>query len=242
MENENAKVNQGEIVSPQKIENMDEDTFLEYIESAKNSDVEVQDDEVSDQAESAEETKPYMSFKTKEDLQEYQNQTIGKRLKEIREAGEREKEQLSAVFDLAKARYNTNNDFEAVSRLLEELGTQNHQTSVQRQIDRVNDEINYQRRVDDIKNDWIRQGEALEKIVPDFDLEEAFQNPDFYNCVVNRNMTIAEAYPVLKKKVSRKNISEIGNLSGGIAGHISHDVKSMSEKEFDDYIKKIKNS
>ena len=101
-------------------------------------------------------------------------------------------------------------------------------------------ETDYQRRVDEIQNEWKKEEAALKNIVPNFSLEQAFENPDFYNAVVENHMSVTEAYPLLKS--NRYNISEIGNLTSGVGGYIKRDVLSMSDSEFDDYIKKIKNS
>ena len=107
----------------------------------------------------------------------------------------------------------------------------------------MQDGASYSQRIGDIQNDWVRQSNALKQIIPDFDLEEAFANPDFYRAVVEEHKTLAEAYPLLKKKQKpRRAISEVGNLSNGVAGNIKHDVKTMSDKEFEEYIRKIKNS
>lgn len=107
----------------------------------------------------------------------------------------------------------------------------------------MQDGASYSQRIGDIQNDWVRQSNALKQIIPDFDLEEAFANPDFYRAVVEEHKTLAEAYPLLKKKQQpRRAISEVGNLSNGVAGNIKHDVKTMSDKEFEEYIRKIKNS
>ena len=253
MENENAELNYEEVVSPQSIEEMNDEAFEAYIESAKNSDGEVQavhDSGTAEPADNCAENGPYMSFETKEDLQEYQNQTIGRRLREIREAGEREMQNIKGVLELAKAKYKTSDNTHALSRLFEDLEEQNarreglsrreYQTA--RELRSLKDEVNYQRRVDAIQDEWTRQGEALKKIVPGFNLEKAFENPEFYTRVVDRRQSLAEAYSAIVKNPPRRSISEIGNLKNGVAGHINHDVRSMSDREFEDYIKKIKNS
>lgn len=250
MENENANLEYEEVVSPQTIEEMDEEAFDAYIKSAKESDGEVQADHPgeAEPAKDNAENEPYMSFATKEELQEYQDRTIGSRLKEIRETGARERESLAQISQLAKARYETNDDFDAMARLMNELEVQQERgegspdkLNVSHEMQKIRGELDYQRHVEDIQNDWIRQGEALKKIVPDFDLEAAFENSEFYRRVVEGQETIAEAYPILQKKPPRRAIPEIGNSTNGVAGHISHDVKSMSDHEFDDYIKRLKN-
>lgn len=251
MEKENA--NYEEVVSPQNIEEMNDEEFDAYIESAKDRDGEVQASPGSGAAEPAEksaEDGPYMSFETKEELQEYQDRTIGRRLKEIREAGEREMRNIKGVLELAKQKYKTSDDTRAITRLFEELEEQNARREglsksgyrAARELRSLKDKVNYQRRVDAIRDEWTRQGEALRKIAPDFDLEKAFENPEFYTRVVDKRQTLAEAYSAIVKKPPRRSISEIGNLKNGVAGHISHDVRSMSDAEFENYIRKIKNS
>lgn len=246
---ENAKINEGEVVSPQKIEEMDDEAFDSYIESAKKEGEEVDDAQPSGEAEPAEnvEGKPYISFKTKEELQEYQDMTIGKRLKEIRESKNRATENLAEISELAKKKFNITNDRDALSMLIEELERQNagetkEEYNFKKQLEYLKNEASYQQRVENIQNDWLSQSEVLKKIVPDFDLDEAFKNSNFYKKVVIEHQSILEAYPVLKKKPVRRAISEIGNLTNGVSGSIRHDVASMSDREFDDYIKKIKNS
>lgn len=104
----------------------------------------------------------------------------------------------------------------------------------------LQNELNYQQRVADIQNEWKKQAAVIKNIVPDFDLETAFENSDFYDAVTEQRLSIAEAYPLLERQ--RRNIAEIGSLSGGVGGYVRRDVASMSDEEFDDYIKKIKNS
>lgn len=103
-------------------------------------------------------------------------------------------------------------------------------------------EMEFNRRVEEIQDDWRRQGDLIKGLDPSFDLEKAFQNPDFYDAVVNGGKTVVSAYTALNVKVPRRNISEIGNLTSGVCPSVSHDINSMSDREFDDYIRKIKNS
>ena len=236
---ENAKIN-GEIVSPQNVDEMNDEQFDAYIKSAKDGEVQA----ASGTAEPAENAGPYMSFDTKEALQEYQDKTIGNRLREIRESGER----ISGVCELAKQRYNTDSGEVALNLLKKELAEKNAgeaglslgQYELMNELRALKSETDYQRRVDEIQNEWKKEEAALKNIVPNFSLEQAFENPDFYNAVVENHMSVTEAYPLLKS--NRYDISEIGNLTSGVGGYIKRDVLSMSDSEFDDYIKKIKNS
>ena len=121
-----------------------------------------------------------------------------------------------------------------------EAGLSLGQYELMNELRALKSETDYQRRVDGIQNEWKKEEAALKNIVPNFSLEQAFENPDFYNAVVENHMSVTEAYPLLKS--NRYNISEIGNLTSGVGGYIRRDVLSMSDSEFDDYIKKIKNS
>lgn len=244
--------NNGEFVSPQSIDEMNDEEFEAYIKSAEDGSLpngnipngNLQSDKLSDGkstdvAESADDAEPYMSFATKEALQEYQDKTIGSRLREIRQS----KEEIDGIYELAMQRYDTADKKEAMHMLQSELSAEcdmAEEYSASDKLRALQNEIGYQRRVNDIQNEWKRQASALKNIVPDFDLEQAFENRDFYNAVVENHMSITEAYPVLKKR--SYNISEIGNITSGVNGYIKRDIASMSDKEFDDYIKKIKNS
>lgn len=239
MENAN---HTGENVSPQNIDEMNDEEFEAYIKSAEDDNVtSVGNTGNADPAENAE---PYISFGTKEELQEYQDKTIGSRLREIRE----EKEKFGGLCELAKERYNTADEAEAMQKLKDELtgknadnaGMSRGEYALMNELRLLKSETEYNKRVDAIRNEWKKQEAALKNIVPDFDLERAFENTDFYDAVVGRHMSITEAYPLLQKQ--SYSISEIGNLSGGVGGYIKQDVASMSDKEFDEYIKKIKNS
>jgi len=219
-------------ISQKKIGEMDDVAFEEYIESAKKGENEPKTN--SGKAEPADDAeKVYMSFKTKEDLQEFQDKTIGKRLREIREAGERDSEQREKLSQLLKMRYGIDDKDKAMNMLLSELGEGNNKLETQ---------PDYSKKVEEIQNEWLRQAEALKNIVPDFDLEKAFENPEFYKSVVEEQKSLAEAYPYIKKTAERQPIAEVGNLTNGVSGYITQDVKTMSDKEFEDYIKKIKNS
>ena len=251
MENENAILNEGEVVSPQSVAQMDDDTFEAYIKSAKEADGEVQAESISGAAEPAEnDEEVYISFKTKEELQEYQNRTIGDRLREIREASEKKDERLSEVFSLAKSLYDTDSQEDAIYLLERELKEKNAQKAgmtegeyaLLDELKGIRSEVNYQRQVEEIKRDWERQSEAIKHIDPDFDLQAAFENPRFYQSVVGEHKSLAEAYPLLRKRTQRQAINEVGNLTNGVSGSVRHDVKSMSDKEFDEYISRIKNS
>lgn len=241
---ENAKI-QGEVVSPRQIDEMNDEQFEAYINSAKDGEVQADFSGTTEPAANAENA-PYMTFDTKEALQEYQNKTIGGRLREIREAAEKDRENISKLYSLAKQKYGVESDADAARMLMGELAEENAenaglsmaQYSLMNELAAVRSEANYQKQVAQIQEDWKRQESALKNIIPTFSLEEAFENPDFYTAVVERHMSIAEAYPALKQH----NISEIGNLTNGVSGYVRRDVSSMSDSEFDEYIKKIKNS
>lgn len=249
MENENAILT-GEVVSPQSVTEMSDEEFDAYIETAKEGGEVQATDENTGEAVPAEagEDEAYISFRTKEELQEYQDKTIGNRLREIRESAERDRQGMRRLEELAGVRFGTDNAAEAIEKLSRELELQNSRDfgltpqdyADMRNIKAIRDGISYNRRVEEISNEWRRQGDALKNIVPDFDLEKAFENAEFYNLVVNGRKTLAEAYPVLNKKPQRKAITEVGNLTNGVWGHINRDVNSMSDSEFADYIKRCK--
>jgi len=221
-----------EVVQPQDVEQMDQESFEAYIESVKNADGEVQTVQ-SGTTEPAED-KPYMSFATREELQAFQNQTIGNRLREIREAEEERKREFDSLLQFAKNRYQTTEDGDAIARMMQEL-TQNEQ-EVKMQQQQIS------QKAEAIQADWLRQAEAIRERIPEFDLERAFLNPAFYKKVVEERASIAEAYLFTKEKTPpERSIREVGNSPGGIGGRVNTDVGTMSDDEFDAYIRKIKN-
>lgn len=221
---------EGEIVQPQRIEEMDADAFEAYIESVKHQEGEVQASQ-SGTAEPAN-NEPYMTFQTKEALQDYQNKTIGKRLQEIREHAEREQKKYEELLHLAQNRYQTSEPQEALDRLSDELQNQNEGHKNTAELEQM---------AQNIQEDWERQASALHKLVPDFSLVDAFFDPEFYRRVVEEHATIAEAYlSIQKKEAPQRTIREVGNATNGISGKVNTDVNSMSDREFEDYIKKIR--
>lgn len=223
---------EGEAVQPQGIESMDAEAFEAYIESVKNQDGEVQASQ-SGSAEPADNA-PYMTFATKEDLQDYQNKTIGKRLQEIREHAEEEQKKYGDLLQLAQSRYQTSDEETALERLSAELKNNYEGHKMQ-------DSHALEQMAEDIQEDWERQASALHKLVPDFNLVDAFFNPEFYRKVVDEHASIAEAYlSIQKKEMPQRTIREVGNVTNGISGKVNTDVNSMSDREFEEYIQKIR--
>ena len=106
----------------------------------------------------------------------------------------------------------------------------------------LSQQAEYERRIEAIQSEWKRQGDMIKQLDSTFDIEEAFENPEFYDLVVNKGNSVTEAYSEVYAKRPRRSISEIGNLTNGVCPSANHDIKSMSDREFEEYIRKIKNS
>ena len=103
-------------------------------------------------------------------------------------------------------------------------------------------QADFDRRVEEIQRRWELEGDMIKGVDPDFDLARAFENPEFYDRIVNQHETVMGAYTATYAKMPRRNISEVGNFTNGVCPSANHDIETMSDREFDDYIRKIKNS
>lgn len=256
---------------------MTDEEFSEYIESAKNGEVQAAngvaaDDQEENRAENPaenlqneEKPEPYMQFATEEELQAYQDKTIGNRLRELREQYAPAKEKLEQVFSVVKDFYAIEDQEEALKTLLADLQAQSAEKKgmpveeMIRQQEMERDALAYrnqqkaereqQKAVSKIYTDWERQAEHLRGILPDFDLNNAFQNPEFYQKVVEGGYSLSEAYMAVErskpspqqKTAARRPIQEAGAQNTAVAGKIRQDVGTMTDGEFLSYIRRIQN-
>lgn len=95
---------------------------------------------------------------------------------------------------------------------------------------------------DRIMSEWRAQEKALKGIVPNFNLQQAFANPQFKKLVVEQGMDVIDAYRAMnpQKEAEGPALDEIGrSASGAAAGTASQDISKVSDEEFDKYIKRI---
>lgn len=299
---------QAEVVQPQdRAWEMSEEAFRDYIESAKNGEVQAAGSTDSLQRErqdaqaaadgqeegngeaprkslqNEEKPEPFMQFATEAELQAYQNKTIGRRIREIRDQYAPAKEQLDRVYEIAREFYAVENGQDAVENLLQDLQRQAAQRqgvaveefAQRKALERDaaawrkqrNAQMEQEQAVGRIYSDWERQAENLRQIVPEFDLQAAFQNQDFYQRVVDGGYSLSEAYMAVQwspkdgtrtgrrfsaqgapqpeggttRTAQRRPILEAGAQNMGVSGKIRQDVGAMSDQDFAAYIRRIQN-
>lgn len=266
---------------------MSDEAFQQYIESAKNGEVQAANRTADGKAAGAaadgqgsesdtgktesgptqteEKPEPFMQFATAADLQAYQDKTIGNRLRQLREQYAPAKEKLEQVFSVVKEFYAMEDQEEALKTLLADLQAQSAEKKgvpveeMIRQQALERDAMAYRKQqraeqeqkqaVTQIYTDWERQAEHLRQIVPDFDLKTAFQNPEFYQKVVEGGYSLSEAYMAVEKSrpkpkpqaAARRPIQEAGAQNTAVAGKIRQDVGAMTDSEFLSYIRRIQN-
>lgn len=92
-----------------------------------------------------------------------------------------------------------------------------------------------------IISEWQAQEKILKKSVPNFDLRKALENPQFKKMLIEDGMDVIDAYEAINPKASKELpvLDEVGRSVSGSSGVTSHDVSSMSDDEFDRYIKRL---
>lgn len=216
-------VTQEEVTEPQRnnIDEMSDEEFLSYINSAQNgtvpenqSEVQANDEqgkqETSDDTGDAEpadaaQAEPFKVFNTQEEYQGEFDRIIGERLKKSREG----METLEELKQHALNFYGTDNGDTALAQLIDDLQQQNAEKkgiSVEDYKQQSQDSIDAQKyrneqsrisdeqqKIADIQSRWQRESEDLKAIIPDFDFAKAMQNKTFYENIVN-GTSIPTAY------------------------------------------------
>lgn len=93
-----------------------------------------------------------------------------------------------------------------------------------------------------IIDQWLKEEAELKKSVPNFSLQQAFGNPQFKKLVITDGLSIADAYAKMnpEKEAEPPALDEIGRSASGAGnGASEHDIDSMSDEEFNKYIKRI---
>lgn len=191
---------------------------------------------------------PFMTFGTKEEFQGHIDKIIGERLKDARS----QKEKYDAVAERARLFYGSENDADALERLLSDLENQaatERGVSVEeirrenqerldaqrfREIQRAEQER--EQAISDIQARWERESEELRTAVPDFDFVKAMENENFRDLVLNKGMSIASAYITASKPSveppKRRMITEIGYSSKQTNHDNSAGLLDLSDDEF----------
>lgn len=254
--------NENEEVTTPQIDEMSDEDFESYINSAQNGDFgEVQAESyntgIAEPAGSDEKSEPFRVFNTQEEYQGVIDGIMGERLKKTRES----MNTLEGLKQQALTFYGADDGDTALAQLIEDLQMQNAErkgVSIEDYMQQSQDSIDAQKyrneqsrkmyeqqRIADIQQRWKTESEELKRIVPDFDFVKAMANNEFYDSIVN-GMSVSNAYlnvnmpntAAMSKK--RRGILQNGNMKGGSTGRVEANPAAMTDKDFAKYIERIK--
>lgn len=255
-----AEATQGVVTEPPKdIEEMSDDEFESYINSAQDDFDEMQNENNTGDAVPADVSRnePFKVFKTQEDYQGEFDRIIGERLKKSRES----METLEGLKQHALNFYDASDGDSALRQLVDDLQQQNaekHGMSVEDYERQMRDSIDAQKyrneqgrklyeqqRIADIQQRWRAESAELKKIVPAFDFGAAMQDKTFYENIVD-GKSVSNAYLAANRNTSapsaktRRVIQQNGNTRGGSAGVVEANPAAMSDRDFANYIDRLK--
>ena len=250
------------------IDDMTDEEFFKYLETAQTEETdepkrvnmsEVAEQTAEDTADTPDSEKdgaekasaPFKVYRSQEEWQSEIDGIIGKRLKSNRE----QTESYNKILSIAEDFYGKENALEGLIKDLRAQAAEKRSISPDEYAKRI--ELEEKARLYDEQTalaeaqqkqaqtlrSWQTQSEELRKTVPDFDFEKALADTEFYDRIV-KGYSVADAYNLTKKTapsvpVSKRKPVKQGALysqAGGSQGEI--DVSKMTDKEFDDYLKK----
>ncbi|HIU48797.1 MAG TPA: hypothetical protein IAB04_05490 [Candidatus Avimonoglobus intestinipullorum] len=195
------------------VDNMTEEEFSAYIETAKQGAQDIEGAQAHTQQEQPQEPKeepPFRSFQTEEELQEFQNEAVRQQIQELHDQYNPYMEQLGQLTELAKGYYGEKNGKTALEQLLADLQAQSAERDgksveeylQQKELERdakayrqqQEAQQKRQQEVGNICREWERQERVLKTIVPGFSLRRALSDKAFYKRVVEDGYSISEAY------------------------------------------------
>lgn len=102
----------------------------------------------------------------------------------------------------------------------------------------------FDKRVQEIRNGWAKDVEAMRGVVPGFDFEKAMENREFYNRIM-RGEAIPLAYLAVNNLAmsmpQRRVISQNGQSTANANGSPELNIEGMSDADFEKYLRKLKN-
>ncbi|MCI8404702.1 MAG: hypothetical protein HFE49_07340 [Clostridia bacterium] len=262
-------VTQREFTEPE-VEEMSDEEFESYINSAQSGDGEVQaeaaqNDFMSDQdgnntgdavPADAAKAEPFKVFSTQEEYQSVIDGIIGERLKKSREG----METLEGLKQHALNFYGIDDGDAAICQLIDDLQYQNAEkngVSVDKYRQQMQDSIDAQKyrneqgkqmyrqmRIADIQQRWQNEANELKKIVPDFNFAKAMANNTFYENIVNGS-SVSNAYLAANSAKAdggrqRRAIAQNGNMRGSSPGKVEANPATMTDNDFKRYIERIR--
>lgn len=212
---------------------------------------------------------PYKSFASQEEWQSTIDRIIGDRLKTTR-AAMKEYDALKRTItdyygiedadravqmllgDMTEQAAASRGIDAQTYRRLQESEQQNREYAEQLRQAQQREQMAAQRgRVAAIQSDWQRQADALCRTVSDFDLNAYMQNKEFVGYVVERGLSIADAYYLVNRtqqmqkaqqkaeaKKDRQPVHENG-ASRAMGGSTYSDVSKMSDADFEKYLERL---
>lgn len=255
---ERTETQTGEAVQPQPHELADTE-FDEYIEKLKSGETpdapknEIQTEAEHESAEKPEENKAYRTFETQEEFQRFMDDTISKRLRNHKETEKR----YSDLERRAKSIYGGENALEqllenAQRQAAEESGKSEEEfaelLSLRRDAEKLREmeqrQKNVEQAIEEKQKEWLSDSEKLREVIPDFDFDKAMENDGFRDNIL-KGMSVAASYISMTKNPpkteERKPVFEVGAGSGKTGSMGAINPLNMSDKDFSDYIERIKN-
>lgn len=250
------------------IDDMTDEEFFRYLETAQTEEAdepktvnmseaaeqtaENADDVPDSEKDGAEKTDaPFKVYRSQEEWQSEIDGIIGKRLKSNRE----QTESYNKILSIAEDFYGKENALEGLIKDLRAQAAEKRSISPDEYAKRIELEekarlydeqtalaATQQKQAETLRS-WQTQSEELRKTVPDFDFEKALADTEFYDRIV-KGYSVADAYNLTKKAAApvqvgkRKPVAQgaLYSQAGGSPSEI--DVSKMTDKEFDDYLKK----
>ena len=250
------------------IDDMTDEEFFKYLETAQTDEAdepkpvnmsetaeqtaENTDDVPKDEKNVAnEDAAPFKVYRSQEEWQSEIDGIIGKRLKSNRI----QTENYNKILSIAEDFYGKENALEGLMKDLRAQAAEKRSISPDEYAERIELEqkarlyeeqaaiAQAQEKQAQTLRSWQTQSEELRKTVPDFDFEKELSNKEFYDRIV-KGYSVADAYNLTKKTAppvpvsKRKPVAQgaLYSQAGGSQGEI--DISKMSDKEFDDYLKK----
>ena len=250
------------------IDDMTDEEFFKYLETAQTEEAdepktvnmseaaeqtaENADDVPDSEKDGVEKTDaPFKVYRSQEEWQSEIDGIIGKRLKSNRE----QTESYNKILSIAEDFYGKENALEGLIKDLRAQAAEKRSISPEEYTKRIELEEKArlydeqtalaatQQKQAEMLRSWQTQSEELRKTVPEFDFEKALTDTEFYDRIV-KGYSVADAYNLTKKAAApvqvgkRKPVAQgaLYSQAGGSQGEI--DVSKMTDKEFDDYLKK----
>lgn len=246
-----------EVAHPQgnlDVSEMTDEQFLEYIDRARDGSTEenniVQEEAPSgaENASGGNEPEPFMVFNSQEDYQNHFNERLDKRFKNVKQNRE-----LEEVLQVARGLYDTDDDGALLRRVKQDMlnaaaaseGKAPEELQGEIELKQKAAAFDKMREAEDGKNriveKWNEESERLKQQIPEFDLEKALENPDFYKGIVS-GKSVAESY--ISAFLGNKKQSPIRTITQNAASTTGpssarRDPSQLSDEDFMKYIKKI---